>query len=58
MTVQELIDALTIACDNRDPSTVQVHVVHYNHGDSWPDYTTPRVNYFGGVTMPFEVVIE
>lgn len=58
MTVQELIDALLVACSGRDPSKVQINVVHYDHGDSWPYYTTPAVKSFGGNEHPFEVTIE
>jgi len=58
MTVQELIDALLVECGGRDPAKVEVHVVHYDHGDSWPYYTQPRVSSFGGNEHPFEITLE
>lgn len=58
MTVQELIDALIVACEGRDHSKVQVSLIKRYTNDSWCDYETPSISSFGGNEHPFEIMLE
>jgi hypothetical protein len=42
MTVQEAINELLSLCEGLDTQQVEIQKVTFNHGDSWPDYETPR----------------
>lgn len=58
MTAQELIDALLVTCEGRDPSKAQVSLIKRYTNDSWCDYETPSISSFGGNEQLFEIMLE
>jgi len=60
MTVQELINQLTMLCDGRDPSTVEVKKVvdipdQVFWGEDWEDFWLDAA---GGNDYPFVVLLK
>lgn len=61
MNVKQLIDELLLACDGRDPESIEVKKVVETAESSWgysEDWEDPRVDAAGGINYPLVILIK